>query len=106
MGRARFQAMARTIAIEWSADALRDLDRFAVFLHQNHPSLARIVAREIVRKSQVLSEIPLMGRPIAGREEYRQVVLEILNAAYVFQYRYDGERLVMLRVFHGREKRD
>jgi plasmid stabilization system protein ParE len=30
----------------------------------------------------------------------------VLNAAYVFRYRYDGERLVMLRVFHGREKRD
>lgn len=98
--------MARTIAVEWSADALRDLDRFAAFLHQNHPSLAGIVGREIVRQSQVLSEIPLMGRPIAGREEYRQVVLEVLNAAYVFQYRYDGKRLVMLRVFHGREKRD
>jgi plasmid stabilization system protein ParE len=98
--------MARTIAVEWSADALRDLDRFAAFLNQNHPSLASAVAREIVRKSQVLSEIPLMGRPIAGREEYRQVVLEVLNAAYVFQYRYDGKRLVMLRIFHGREKRD
>jgi plasmid stabilization system protein ParE len=28
-----------------------------------------------------------------------------LGAAYVFQYRYDGERLVMLRVFHGRQSR-
>ena len=56
--------MARTIAVEWSADALRDLDRFAIFLHQNHPSLASIVAREIVLRSQVLSEVPLMGRPI------------------------------------------
>jgi hypothetical protein len=33
-------------------------------------------------------------------------VLQVLNAPYVFQYRFDGERLVMLRVFHGREARD
>ena len=98
--------MARPLIVEWSADALRDLDRFAAFLHQNHPSLAKIVAREIVRKTEVLSEASLLGRPIASREEYRQVVLQVLNAAYVFQYRYDGERLVMLRVFRGREKRD
>jgi plasmid stabilization system protein ParE len=98
--------MAGPIALEWSAAALRDLDRFAEFLQRNHPSLANVVAREIVRKAAVLSDIPLLGRPIAGREEYRQVVLQVLNAAYVFQYRYDGERLVMLRVFHGREKRD
>jgi plasmid stabilization system protein ParE len=29
-------------------------------------------------------------------------VLQILRASYVFQYRLDGDRLVMLRVFHGR----
>jgi plasmid stabilization system protein ParE len=57
-------------------------------------------------KSQLLCETPLLGRPIGGRAEYRQVVLQVLNAAYVFQYRFDGARLVMLRVFHGREKRD
>jgi toxin ParE1/3/4 len=73
---------------------------------QQLPSLAGIVAREIIAKATILSEIPLLGRPIAGREEYRQVVLQVLNAAYVFQYRHDGERVVMLRVFHGREKRD
>ena len=98
--------MASPIEIEWSADALRDLDRFAAFLREHHPALASIVAREIVRKTQALSAIPQLGRPIAGREEYRQVVLQVLNAAYVFQYRYDGKRLVMLRVFHAKEKRD
>jgi plasmid stabilization system protein ParE len=47
-----------------------------------------------------------MGRAIAGREDYRQVVLRVLNAAYVFQYRALDDRLVMLRVFHGRESRE
>jgi len=94
------------MTLEWSGDALADLDRFAAFLHQHHPSLARIVAREIVEKAQVLSDHPQLGCPIVGRDEYRQVVLRVLNATYVFQYRYDGKRLVMLRVFHGREQRE
>ncbi len=92
--------------LEWSDDALADLDRFANFLQQQHPWLAKIVADEIIAKAQILSEHPLLGRPIAGREEYRQIVLQVLNAAYVFQYRYDNERLVMLRIFHGREARE
>jgi hypothetical protein len=32
-------------------------------------------------------------------------VLEVANAIYVFCYAFDGERLVMLRVFHSREQR-
>jgi plasmid stabilization system protein ParE len=92
--------------VEWSDAALADLDRFAEFLSKEHPSLAARVAAEIISKAQVLSEHPRLGRPIMGRQEYRQIVLQILRASYVFQYRYDGERLVVLRVFHGRETRE
>jgi hypothetical protein len=42
---------------------------------------------------------------MAGREEYRQVVLRVLRTRYVFRYRIRGDRIVMLRVFHGREAR-
>jgi hypothetical protein len=57
------------------------------FLHERHPRLAKIVAREIIDKTQLLEEHPLLGRPLSGREEYRRIVLQVLNAAYVFQYR-------------------
>ena len=52
-----------------------------------------------------LRNIRSLVGPIAGRDEYRQMVLRVLNASYIFQYRYDGARLVMLRVFHSREQR-
>jgi plasmid stabilization system protein ParE len=92
--------------VEWSDEALADLDRFSDFLRQSYPQLAKRVGHEIIAKAEMLARHPRAGRPIAGREEYRQTVLQVLNARYVFQYRYDGKRLVILRVFHGREARE
>lgn len=92
--------------LEWSAAALADLDRFAAFLHDRYPRLAGIIAAEIRRKAQILSEHPLVGRAIKGHPEYRELVLEVANARYVFRYVFDGRRLVMLRVFHSREQRE
>ena len=105
MGNGSLPPVARSIDLEWSDDALADLDRFAAFLHDQSPELAATVAQKIIARAQVLSRHPKLGRPLSSREEYRQLVLEVLGAAYVFQYRYDGHRLVMLRVFHGRESR-
>ena len=91
--------------LDWSAVALADLDRFAAFLHDRHPRLAGIVAREILAKATILESNPELGFSIGGQGAYRQIVLEVLRAKYVFRYRIAGDRLVMLRVFHGKEKR-
>lgn len=40
---------------------------------------------------------------MAGREEYREIALQILGAACTIQYRYDGRKVLTLRAFHGHE---
>jgi toxin ParE1/3/4 len=85
---------------------LADLDRFAAFLHDRHPQLANTIADQIRHRTSVLEEHPLIGRPIDGRPQFRELVLKVANATYIFRYACDGERLVMLRVFHGREARE
>jgi plasmid stabilization system protein ParE len=97
--------VAGQVGLEWSLDALADLSRFARFLHEQFPQLAARVADAIIIEADVLRHHPKLGRPIAGREEYREVVLQVLGGMYVFQYRYDGNEVLMLRVFHGSETR-
>lgn len=105
MGLAAISVVAGPVELEWSEDSLADLDRFAAFLQDQSPELAAIVAQEIIARAQLLSRHPKLGRPISTREEYRQVVMQVHRGTYVFQYRYNGNRIVMLRVFHGREAR-
>jgi plasmid stabilization system protein ParE len=91
--------------VEWSARALADLNRFEAFLRQDNPALSAVVANEIIAKVQILSHFPKLGRPIGGRGTYRQLILRVLNGSYIFRYGFDGEQVVILRVFHGREAR-
>jgi len=97
--------VAGQVDLQWSGDALADLDRFADFLHAQSSELAAVVAEAIIERTQLLSTHPRLGRPISGREEYRQIVLQVLGGAYVFQYRCDVDRVVILRVFHARESK-
>ncbi|MGE0752269.1 MAG: type II toxin-antitoxin system RelE/ParE family toxin [Variibacter sp.] len=91
--------------LEWSAVALADLDRFARFLMQQDPRLAALIAEELIRGAEVLESHPRMGRAIAGHENYREAILKVMNGRYIFQYRVEETRTVMLRVLYGREDR-
>jgi hypothetical protein len=51
------------VKLEWSADALADLDRFARFLRRHHPHLAPIVAEEIIDAARVFVELGALTWP-------------------------------------------
>jgi toxin ParE1/3/4 len=97
--------MADTVGLDWSQEALADLDRFATFLHAEHPDLAQLVARELIARTEMLQRHPTLGRRLLPGTPYREIVLRVLGATYALQYRYDGRAVLMLRVFHGREAR-
>ncbi len=77
MGHAAIPPVAGSIDLDWSDDALADLDRFAAFLQEQSPELAAIVAEEIIARAQLLSRHPKLRRPISTREEYRQIVMQV-----------------------------
>jgi hypothetical protein len=57
----------------------------------NPPSLQQSSQRESSPERSLLSRHPKLGRPISTREEYRQIVMQVLGGTYVFQYRYSSQ---------------
>jgi plasmid stabilization system protein ParE len=91
--------------LTWSMNALADLNRFAVFLQDRHPKLARRIGPEIRKRAEIIGNFPESGRPIrtAG---FRELSLPVMGATYVFCYAYNRNGVVIMRVFHSRERRD
>ena len=51
-----------------------------------------------------LAKHPETGRPVEGMLlEFRELVIEFGQSAYVAIYHYDGKRVVVLAIRHGRE---
>ena len=47
--------------VEWSAAAVADVDRFAHFLQDRFPEMAKVVGRELLQQSDLLIEPPQLG---------------------------------------------
>ena len=105
MGHSGVQALVKQVKLEWSPLALADLDRFAAFLEGKFPSLALRIGKTLIEKSEQLRDHPNLGQPVGGNTAYRQLTLHALRATYVLQYEIHPDRIVILRVFHGRESR-
>ena len=85
--------------------ALSDLNRFAVFLQDRHPTLARRIGPEIRKRAEIIGDYPESGRPIRAGG-FRELSLPIMGATYVFRYASGRNGVVILRVFHSREQRE
>ena len=90
----------------WSESALADLERFAAFLRERHPALARRIAPEIVKRARMVADHPEIGRAVGTGGAYRDLAMPVLNAVYVFRYAVRRDHVRMLRVFHSRERRE
>jgi plasmid stabilization system protein ParE len=88
----------------WSAPALSDLARLHDFLAARNPDAARRAIVAIRQGVKDLCAHPEIGRPIEDMlPEYREWVIEFGHGGYVALYHFDGRRIVMLAVRHGRE---
>jgi len=83
---------------------LRDVARLHAFLAPKNREAARRAVRAIRQGIQGLRAHPESGRPVDDMPpEFLEWFVQFGNNGYVVLYRYDGGRVSILAVRHGKE---
>ena len=90
----------------WLPEAIDDLERLRAFLMDKHPYAARQAAQVILKGTNRLSDFPEIGPPMDDGSGRRELFEAFGRGGYVLRYRIDGDRVVIVRVWHAKEQRD
>jgi plasmid stabilization system protein ParE len=84
--------------------ALDDLERLEDFLAGKSVRAANAAIDAIEGAIYSLSELPERGRP-SPRGKFRELLVPFGKDGYVLRYRVRSNEVVILRIFHARERR-
>jgi plasmid stabilization system protein ParE len=91
--------------LRWTLVAQDDLYRVLTFLHRVHPPAVPFANRRILEAVGVLTRQPSIGMPRQGEPNDRKLIIPFGRSAYVLHDKRDGDDIVILRLWHGRERR-
>ena len=88
----------------FTASALADLKRLRDFIDVHDPQVAQRISLRLRQAIGKLVTFPAIGRPVQDLEEVR----ELVAGNYVVRYLQieAEERIIVLRVWHGKEYRE
>jgi toxin ParE1/3/4 len=86
--------------IEWSLRAQSDLERIAVNIARESPAGAQRIINRITKRVADLNQFPAQG-VVRPRRVYR---LDVARTPYFVIYRIDADKVVILKVLHGRRR--
>lgn len=92
--------------LAFAREACSDLVRLRAFIAIHDPSAAARVARRLIRGIERLIRFPRLGRRVivAPDELAPEEIRDWLVGDYVVRYLIAGDRVIVLRVWHGKEK--
>ena len=90
--------------------AHHDLVRLRQFIAEHDPNAAARAAKRIKTVAQLLTDQPLVGRPVdapngAARNDIRELPLTFGSGGYILRYQVLQKQIRVLRIWHAREER-
>lgn len=91
--------------MRWLPEAWQDTQRLYDFLLNQDPGAAGRAMAALQGGADRLAEMPEIGRPMEDDTGRRELYLPFGAGAYVLRYKVDDENVVIIRVWHSRERR-
>ena len=89
--------------IAWLPGAIRDIARLRGFIEEKNSIAAQRAANRIKQAAQILRENPKVGKHVEEALSFRELIIPFGKGNYVMRYREEEDRVVVVRVRHGRE---
>lgn len=90
--------------VELTRRAFADLGRLHRWLADKNPDAAERASAAIENGLAQLGQYPLMG-PESDQSRGRELAIDFGRDGYLVRYRVVGQRVIVTRIFHGRERR-
>ena len=91
--------------VVWLPEALQDAQRLRLFLLDKNGAAAARAGKVLQDGAKLLASFPEAGVPMNDGTNRRELFLAFGASSYVLRYLIDGQIVVIVRVWHGRENR-
>ena len=89
----------------WEPGAFDDLTQLREFIRPHNPKAPANAAKRIIETANLFLAHPHLGHPIDDLPEFNGLFIPFGQRGYVLRYRIDDEKIIILRIWHGREDR-
>ncbi len=88
------------IKLEWSEEALEDIESIATYIEKDSPSYAASVVSKFFEKAEILKEFTELGRKVPEINDTN--IREIFVYSYRLIYKINEDTILFVAVAHGK----
>lgn len=84
--------------VVWTFAAIADVEGIRRYVETFNPRAAQSLAEALIEAAESLADFPHRGRPVVGTQLRELTFVR----PYIIRYRVEPERVIVMRVRHGR----
>jgi len=88
------------IKLEWSEEALEDIESIATYIEKNSPIYASSVVSKFFEKAEILKDFTELGRKVPELNDI--YIREIFVYSYRLIYRINEDTILFIAIVHGK----